>query len=303
MSYFGMISHTLEKFNVAVLYMIKHLLSKPTVKAYEHVKKEKVMPHINVPEAGWMCEADILHLPTDDGFKYLLLVEDVHNSLCGAQALKTMNMSEICRAFDEVFDSKYLLMPKCLQVDNQFNVEPIKEWAERNHVNLKFTEPNFHRQQAHINNLCKIIGRWLYQLQVDRELKTGKENTEWHHDYKNLIKILNEHRLKSMHLNDNYDIKKKYQNKDTDIKFNKNNRDILMPGTKIHLAVRRAEHVDTFGKKLIGHRATDISFEQHRTFKVVAPVFIPGSPPLYRIKDENGHVLNCMFTREQMQPI
>lgn len=276
--------------------MIKSLLkNKTTSKLYEKPVKEINFPHIQLPGEGWMAEIDILYLPNDNGFKYLLTCVDVYDSSCDAIALKTLNMKDVIHAMNWMFEnSSFLTVPKLLQADQQFDNNYFKDWCDEHNVNYRFTITNRHRMNAHVERLNKTLGTWLWQIQVEKELETGKENTEWHGIYKKLIEILNKEHSK-----------RKIKKPNDEIIINKNNNVLIAPNTKVRLVIQQDEPQSIRGEKLQGTlRAGDPKWHNQPTYTVVAPVLIPGNPTLYKIKnDKTGKEVDALYTRESLQVI
>ena len=150
---------------------------------YKRPIKESKFPSyrngIMVP--NFLHQVDVLYLPTDpSGFKYLLTIIDVHNSLVGAYPMKFMKTESIIRALNHIYEnSRYLRYPKILQGDNQFKIKEIKEWAKEKKVQMKFTLPNRHRQNAHVERFNQEIGLDLFKLMLDKEITTGRTSKEW----------------------------------------------------------------------------------------------------------------------------
>ena len=275
--------------------MIKSLLSKQTKAIYKPPLKEIVFPHIDVPDVGWMHQIDILHLPNDDGFKYLLTAIDVYDSSCDAIALKTMDMPTVIHAMNTMYEnSMSLVQPKLIQVDQQFDNKYFKDWCDENEINYKFTLTNRHRQNAHVERLNKTLGTWIWEIQVNKELETGKENNEWHGIYRKLIDILNtEHR------------KRKHKELPDKIIINKNNNKLIAPNTKVRLVIQKDDPQTIRGDKLHGTlRAGDPKWHAQPIYQVVAPILTPNQPPMYQIRNmKTGRIVNTSFPFESLQVI
>lgn len=77
------------------------------------------MPHYDVRYPNQEQQLDVLYLPNDNGFKYLLTLIDCHNGLCDARALAKLEMDHILQALDDIYDtSMYLSYPTQLDVDH-----------------------------------------------------------------------------------------------------------------------------------------------------------------------------------------
>jgi hypothetical protein len=273
--------------------MLGNRISKLVKDLYIQPKVEHNYPSVDVPEIGWQQELDILHLPNDKGYKYLLCIVDVFDGSCDAIKLKTLEKSHMMHALTHLYEnSMYLQTPKLLQADNEFNCNEFKNWCDENKINYKFTVPNRHRQNAHIERLCQTLGTWIWKLQVEKEIKTKKINTEWIDVYPELIKILNSN-------------KKPNEQKPDKILINKNNNSIIAPNTKVRVMIQKDEPQDIRGNQLHGVlRAVDHKWKYEPTYTMLYPVLKSGQPPLYRIRnDKTNREVDAYYTREQLQVI
>jgi hypothetical protein len=75
------------------------------------------MPHTTEEEKYAVEQADLLFLPDDDGFKYLLVVVDVATRLTDAEPLKSKESKVVLKAMQKIFKRKILKIPKRLEVD------------------------------------------------------------------------------------------------------------------------------------------------------------------------------------------
>lgn len=270
--------------------MISHLLSKTTKELYTQPKKQKLFGKNYLPEEGYQHQIDILHLPNDNGFKYLLTVVDLYDSLCDAIALKKLEMENLIHALQHLYDnSMYLVKPRLIQADQQFDNKLFKDWCDENDINYKFSNTNDHMAMSHVERLNKTLGTWFHQLQVEQEVQTGKVNTEWKGYLKTLIAIINERHKdrKPKKFNDN-------------IQINNTNDTLILPDTQVRLKLDTDVPRDVFGNKLHGKiRAGDIKWSKE-LYEVVAPVFIPGNIPFYKIRKLNGRVIDRLFSREKL---
>lgn len=282
--------------------MLRHLKNKELIKQlYKKPPQEKTYPHIQILAPNILQEIDVLYLQEDPkGFKYLLTIIDVHNSLCGAYALKTLTMKEIIPKLQEIYDnSMYLSYPRCLQGDSEFNTREMKKWCKDRDINLKITEPGESRQNAHIERLNQTLGELLWVIEVDAEIESGKPNTEWHKYYKDLINELNERRAKQLDKN--------YQRPEREMKdepiIDKNNNYIIENGTKVRMKLEYPETIH--GEKLNGvFRKTDHRWRYTPTYEVVESYLMPNNPILYKIKNtKTGKILREKYTAQRLQII
>lgn len=270
--------------------MIKHLLNNETRELYQEPPKIETYGKDTMPSPNFEHQMDILYLPVDKTtkkpLKYLLLVVDPYNGLCDGHALVDLKMETVIHAVEDLYDNAmYLMKPRCIKTDNEFNNTEWKEWCDEKGIKYIFANKGRHRELASINRLCQIIGKWIWELQVNEEIKSGHVYTNWVPWYKELIEILNKKNMKK--LNDEYVLKKPPKVLDKPI-IDDNNKTILMPDTKVRVMIPKDKPEDVRGKKQQGHmRSADIKFK-NKVDEVEAPVLIPNNPPLYKLKHEKG---------------
>ena len=248
---------------------------------------------IMIPD--YLHQADILYLPTDSGYKYLLTLIDVHNSLAGAYPLKNMDSSSLIDALEHVYRifSDYLRYPKVLQVDNQFNIRPIITWANNNGIKIKPTLPYRHRQNAYVERFNQQMGHVLFKIMLDKEITTNQVSTEWVRYVHALITSHNDKILERL------TNRKRPSEPIRPIRFNRNSNYIIRNGTFVRRILDYP--VDYFGKKLHGDfRKTDIRWSRD-LYRVVDTIMVPGNPPLYKIIDSDSKPVKALYTNEQLQ--
>ena len=92
--------------------------------ALTNIYKKMVRPpnieqqHIKVHEPGYIYQADLLFLPTDQGYKYLLVMIDNNNNSLDFEPMKGKTAKETLDAILKIFDRPYLKRPKfSIEVD------------------------------------------------------------------------------------------------------------------------------------------------------------------------------------------
>ena len=77
------------------------------------------LPHIKVPERGMIYQADVLYLPEDDSYKYLLVVIDNNNNACDFEPMKNRAASDTLESIKKIFSRNYLKKPNfSIEVDS-----------------------------------------------------------------------------------------------------------------------------------------------------------------------------------------
>jgi len=74
------------------------------------------MPVAQVFNKGVYQQADILYLPEDKGFKYLLVVVDLYDNSVDAEPVKDIlsNSNDVLKAFGKIYSRDYLDLPLIL---------------------------------------------------------------------------------------------------------------------------------------------------------------------------------------------
>jgi len=279
-------------------------------KMYLKPEKETSFSHLEILAPNIYHQVDILYLPKDkSGENKCIILIDVYNGIC--EALPLPNSGEI-REFDwdkniiptieRMYEkSKYLYYPRCISADNQFNNKYFLKWCSVNKINFKKTQSGVHTQLSNINNLCRTIGRLLWQMQIKLELKTGKSNSEWVENLPKIIDILNNHSIEKNKLNkDGIKNAEKKTDFDTTPKID-NQKPILMVGTRVRIALTHPIDFVT-GKQLSGaFRSTDFRWTK-KIYVITDYKLIDNNPVLYKLKEENtDKIFNSLLPRERLQ--
>ena len=107
-------------------------------------------PHHVADEVNTIQQADLLYLPDDNGFKYLLVVVDLGSRLMDAKALKNRDTIAVRNAMIKLYKRKILLLqePLVLQVDDGFEFQgPFKTHCS-NFFKIHTNKAGRHRQKA-----------------------------------------------------------------------------------------------------------------------------------------------------------
>ena len=237
-------------------------------------KKDEV-PKFLVYTPNYAHQADILFLPSDNGYKYALVVVDDHSKKCDAVPLKSKDADTVLRAIIKIYNRGIIKTPKVLEVDSgsEFKSSFKIHFVNRG-IKLHVALPNRHRTQALVERKNQIIGTIIHQVQTQTELETGKINRKWIDILPEIIKEINQ----------NLPRPKTTQESDYPI-ISKSNKDLLAIGQKVRVTLDYPQ--DTLGKKLHGKfRSTDQRFTQN-IYKVREVLLKPDYPPLYLTNKDN----------------
>lgn len=284
---------------------------------YKSPKKDRgvEMPHFFSDAPNGIHQADLLFLPTDDGYKYALVVVDVATRAVDARPLKDKNSKALVGAFKSIYKGPYLKEPYVLQVDagKEFQGD-LAYYLEKQGIAVRTAQPSRHRQQGLVERKNYTIGSTLLKRMTAQELLTGETSREWVEDLPTIIKAMNNNKPKVPKPPNGVilaqptkkqlkAINAKYKTKTAREKqIDKFRTTLLTVGTKVRVALDEPLNVVT-GKREHGKfRAGDIKFNPKiRTIKQV--ILKPGSPVLYLLDGTFGKnkVDNVAYTFSQLQ--
>lgn len=255
---------------------------------FKKVKEpEALKAHIKVPNPNQIYQADLLFLPNDNGYKYLLVVVDTFDNKMDARPLKTKENKEVLKAFKSIFEGSYLKMPKySIQTDSGSEFKgSLKTYMNKHNIIMKYGRPNRHRQQGLVENYNKTIAKLIFFRQSLDELQTGKESKAWIDDIPKIVKTLNKNMIKDK----SDSINEKVLEKETG--------EILRVKTKVRVMLDAPKSISN--KKLHGDfRETDIRWEIEP--REIEEIYLrPDQPVFYKVSGIN----NAFYTKYQLQVI
>jgi hypothetical protein len=236
-------------------------------------ENSKETPHFFNGEANFSQQMDTLYLPSDYGYKYLLVVVDTSSKLMDAEKMKSHSASAVTNALKKIYSRDILKVPKVMTVDSGAeNKGETKNYLESLDVKIVVAETQRHRQIALAENRNKQIGSLILKFQTALELEKGKTVKSW---VKVLPIIIDEL---------NNDVKPSHQiDPFKEPVFTKRNKNILPLDTEVRVKLEYAQ--DTFGKKLHGtFRSSDIKWSR-KIYKINNIVLNPEQPPMYGVTD------------------
>jgi hypothetical protein len=278
----------------------KNLLTK----LYEPVKRDRGvnMPKFQYPDAGQVAQADLLFLPNDNGYKYLLVVVDNGSRLLDAEPLKNKDAKSVINGFQMIFSRKIVEHPKAkLEVDagSEFKAG-VAKYFENSGTHVRVAETGRHRMQGLVERANQNLGTILHKRMTAQELLTGSVSREWVKDVPKLVAAINKYIKKR-------EAKRKKKMTVTKIKTGEpqcadGSCELLSIGDKVRVALEFPKDVAT-GAKLHGKfRASDIRWDPKvRSIKEV--LLQPNQPPLYLLDGNVGdrHIHPVAYTKNQLQ--
>jgi hypothetical protein len=244
-------------------------------------------PKYSYIEPNKIHQADILYLPNDKGFKYLLVVVDVGSRLIDAQPLRYKTSNAVINAFEKIYSRDILKLPIRMEVDSgtEFKKD-VKQFFEDNNIAVRIAKPGRHRQQAIVESKNKAIAYELYLLLYEKEFKTGKNNRQWLNKLPVVIQKLNTQAKP---------VKDVYKSPTCS-----KNCDLLEIGSPV--LVKSDEPKDIENKRLPGKfRRADLKYELKIRF-IKEFIISPNAPPMYLLDGNYGpkKVENIGYTKNQL---
>jgi hypothetical protein len=253
-------------------------------------KKEpaNVMPHTFAPVKNATHQADLLHLPDDQGYKYLLVVVDIATRTVDAEPLKTKDSSLVKNALVKIYKRKYLNKPLRLEVDLGTEFKgAFKSYFDKL-LKIVTKVAGRHRQQAVVESKNYQIGKILNTRMLVEEVNNNIDSRSWIDIVPKVVQLLNYYFA--------------HEAKDIDplspVKTNTFSSDLLEVGTKVRYQLDNPETY-VHGSRLHGKfRAGDIRYS--KGIHEITQIYLrPAQPPMYQL-DNNK---NVAYTKYQLQVV
>jgi transposase InsO family protein len=238
-------------------------------------------------------QADLMVMPFDNNYKYLLTIIDVATGKADAQPIVSKSSGTIKRAFDVIF-GRGIIQPKMLYLDrgSEFWNEEVQQYMKSKDIIMRDTRVGRKNQNAVIENFNGVVGKVLMGVQSVKEIETGKRNKKWSADVPKLIEGYNEEKDKHKEPT----IQQKLIDENTKPIKELAKENILKEGTKVYLIEEYAKDVIT-KKRLHGKfRHGDLRYSTiiHEISKTVMN---PNQPIRYMIKG----IKNASFLRHEIK--
>jgi hypothetical protein len=246
------------------------------------------MPHIYNPFPNKVHQADLLFLPTDKGYKYLLVVVDVSSHKCDVEALKSKKSQSVLNAFKKIYSRGILQYPKRIEVDDGTEFKGIvQRFFLDKKIAVRRAKSGRHRQQALVERYNQLFGILLFRKMIAKQLLHQKINTQWISNYKKIRNQINEHARPTKNITKSPTC-------------HGDSCNLLDIGTKVLVALDNPQ--ESTGQKLSGRfRSHDIRFKPE--IRIVKEILIkPNSPPLYLLDGKVGtkKIEPVAYTKNQL---
>ena len=234
-------------------------------------------------------QIDLLYLPSDDGYKYALVVVDVGSRLTDAEPMKNRDAKTALETIKKIYKRKILTMPEFrINVDDGTEFKgAFKKFFKDNNINVIVAQTGRKSQVALAESRNKSIAEPLLKRQVAQELRTGEQSREW---IKNLPDIIKQ-------MNIRFERKDPIKNYPTEYKCKNSECEILEEGTSVRYALDQAINVVTGKKTDSKFRAGDVRYSL-KPVKISHYVLNVGQPPMYSLEGKTA-----LYTRNQLIPV
>lgn len=252
-------------------------------------------PKFQQIKQGDTLQVDLLFMPLDRGYKYILTVVDIGTPrVTDAEPLKTKDSNEVKNAFIKILQRKIIKTPKQITMDSGTEFSESQRYFENQDIFVKRAKPGRHRQLGMVERRNQMIAKDLFKRMTEQEILTGQTSNQWIDDLPKLIKKIN-----------NKDAKKKYKKPEDEYQCEGDACFLLNKGDKVRVALDYPIDVVT-GKKLHGpFRATDIRWtKEPRTIMEV--LINVNNPPMYLLDDPkqpDGIDTSAAYTKTQLLPV
>lgn len=239
----------------------------------------KYMPKAQVFVKDVYYQADVLYMPEDNGYKYILVCCDMYDGRIDAEPMKQLNYPVVLEAFRKIFKRKILNFPTFITFDRgqEFKDEAIKKYFKDNGTNVRYALSGRSRQLANVERANQKIGSILMKRMTSQELITGETSKEWVNDLKLLIEVINENKKKPLIKEISpLPIVDKYSGK------------LLKIGQKVRLLLDKPIN-NTNNSRIYGTFRSGDTRWTPKTYKITEVLLKPGFPPMY-LTDANDDV-------------
>jgi hypothetical protein len=242
------------------------------------------IPKIQVSKPNVIQQMDLLFLPSDMGFKYLLVVVDCGSRLTDFQQLKSKTATACLSALKKIYARKIIEIPHYMRCDPGSEFKgAVKMWFLDNDCIMKYSKVGRSRQVGLAESRNKSIQAIILTNQLVKEIESGKINRQW---VKDLPAIRDELNKKFGHQS---------KPREQKILITDRNNKLLDVGTKVRVILDKPHNY--FGKKLHGtFRTGDIRWSPIER-EIEKLILNPGQPPMYLVEG----IPNTAYTYNQLQ--
>lgn len=167
--------------------------TKPPKKAKYYTKVKDMVPSI----ANYNFMADLLMLPDDEGYKYLLVVVDLADNAFDIEPMKNKDAETTLKAFEAMFKRNYIKKPYAsIRTDDGKEFKGVfQKYLYKNSILHKVALKDRHSQMANVERLNGQLGLIFNSYMNMKEKQLGKRYNNWMDILDEVRKELNKMRL------------------------------------------------------------------------------------------------------------
>jgi hypothetical protein len=186
---------------------------------YTKPRKEKAgnMTHFQPQNEGYEQQIDLLYVPNDQGYQYILVCVDQGSRYIDCEGLKDQSSKTVLNALtNKIYKRNILKTPKTIRVDGGSHfLADFKKGLEKLNVQLIVATTGRHRALGLVEAKNKVIGTLIHKLIAQNEL-SGYSSSKWKEYLPALVEAINKKtRLSAFKKNQNlkfqYHFKKENQ--------------------------------------------------------------------------------------------
>ena len=257
--------------------------------------KKGEAPHFQPYAKNALHQTDLLYLPSDNGFKYCLVVVDCGpDHIIDAQPLREKTGRAVLAGIKKLYARKILEPPFNLTVDSgsEFKGE-FKTGMDEMDIHLRTATAGRSNSLAYVENKNGVLGRLIHKYQLHKEIETGRVSRQWTKVLPKIVQLVNEHVIKN-----------RKERPTTEFPTGTINFNTFKVGDKVHVALDKPIDYLT-GNRLNGSfRGSDIRWSPK--IKIVREIILrPDEPMMYLVSDENkpNDLDPNAYTRNKLQHV
>lgn len=237
-------------------------------------------------------QADLVYMPQDGKYMYLLVVVDLASRIMEAEPLEGRTGVDVAYGFEQIFKREYIKITSIhiLYTDpgSEFTNRDFEYWCEDNDIVHRTTKTARKNQMAVAEYVNHIITKVLGVKMTSEQLESNQNVYKWVEKVRPLVKAINE--------NTNHE-GKPIETWFKDPKIGKNEK-IFNEGDLVHIPLEQPKHAVT-GQKLHGKfRHGDQRYESEPR-KIVKLSIYPNQPVRYMVEGIN----NASYLGSELLPV
>jgi transposase InsO family protein len=241
-----------------------------------------------------VVQADLIYMPDDKGYRYILTVVDVGSRHVDAVPLKGRESEDVIEGFETIFKRKYIPKEKVATIYTdpgaEFKNENFVDYMDDHDIVVRHSMTNRHQQMGVVEYYNHLLTKSLGTKMTAETLETKNRSTSWVKDVPKLIKKLNE---KSFTV-EKPDVASFFTDPPLPDK-----RESLQVGSVVRVRLQQPKDVLT-GKRLHGtFRNSDVRWEQDLT-EITSVLMLPAQKNVrYMVKKYN----NVSFIKKELMEV